>query len=388
MSDPRPLIFYIKRVVNIMASIQKRGRTYQYTVSNIVAGIQKPIRKGGFRTKKEAVVAASEVEANLSKGVNPSTHKVAFNDYFSRWSKLYKKPRVSPITFAHYEYSLKAIANHFQFIAIQDINRQDYQMFLNQLGEGKAKETVAKIHGHIKACVQDAIEDQVIQIDFTRKTDLHWTVKEKSSSEKHLSYKEFEMLISEIRKNLDKGLGYSLLLLAINTGLRFEEIIGLTRNDFNFFNNTINIDKTWGYKKNSPKGFGPTKNEQSIRTIDVDEVTMKHFKNSFKKSPTNLNQLVFYSPTSKYKVISNTNANKLLKRLLTKLNIKPVTLHALRHTHGSVLLYKKASVYYVSEKLGHSNVETTNRVYSHLLEELRVEDRQLSIKVFNEVMSK
>lgn len=371
-----------------MANIQKRGKTYQYTVSNIVSGKQRPIRKGGFRTKKEAVVAASEVEANLSKGINPSTHKVAFNDYFNHWAKLYKKPRVSSVTFAHYVYSLKAIANHFQFIAIQDINRQDYQAFLNQLGEGKAKETVAKIHSHIKACVQDAIEDQVIQIDFTRKTDLHWTVQAKTSSQKHLSYKEFKMLISEIRKNLDRGLGYFLLLLAINTGMRFEEVVGLTRKDFNFSNNTINIVKTWGYKKESPKGFGPTKNKQSVRKIDVDEVTMKHFKELFKELPTNLNQLIFYSPTSKYKVISNTNANKLLKRLLLKLNIKHITLHGLRHTHGSVLLYKKASIYYVSEKLGHSNVETTNRVYSHLLEELRVEDRQLSLKVFKEVMNK
>lgn len=371
-----------------MASIQKRGKTYQYTVSHTVLGNQKIYRKGGFRTKKEAVVAATELEANLSKGVNPSTHKISFKEYFSNWSKLYKKPRVSPVTFAHYEYSLKAICTYFQFSAIQDINRQDYQMFLNQLGEGKAKETVAKIHGHIKACVLDAIEDQVIQIDFTRKTDLHWTVQEKRSSEKHLSYKEFEKLVSAIRKNLNKGLGYSLLLLAINSGLRFEEIVGLTRNDFNFFNNTINVDKTWGYKKNSPEGFGPTKNEQSIRTIDVDQLTMNHFKDLFKNTPTNINRLVFYSPASKYKVISNTNANKLLKGLLLKLNINPITLHGLRHTHGSVLLYKKVSAYYISEKLGHSNIETTNRVYSHLLEELRLEDAQLSVNVFEEVMNK
>lgn len=370
-----------------MASFQKRGKTYQYTVSHTVSGIQKLYRKGGFRTKKEAQIAATKLEAKLAIGITPSTQNVAFSDYFSNWFKLYKKSRISSVTLAHYEYSLKAICNYFQFKPIQDINRQDYQMFLNQLGEGKAKETVAKIHGHIRACILDAIEDQIIRIDFTRKTDLHWTVLAKTSSQKHLSYKEFKMLISEIRKNLDRGLGYSLLLLAINTGMRFEEIIGLTRKDFNFSHNTINIVKTWGYKKESPEGFGLTKNKQSVRKIHVDEVTMKHFKELFKELPTNLNQLIFYSPTSKYKVISNTNANKLLKRLLLKLNIKPITLHGLRHTHGSVLLYKKASIYYVSEKLGHSNIETTNRVYSHLLEELRVEDRQLSLKVFKEVMN-
>lgn len=89
-------------------------------------------------------------------------------------------------------------------------------MFLNWLGEGKARETVAKINGHIKACVQDAIEDQVIQKDFTRKTDLVWTIQSKRSTEKHLSYEESESLLQSIWKNLDKGLGYSLLLLQLH----------------------------------------------------------------------------------------------------------------------------------------------------------------------------
>lgn len=48
-----------------MASYQKRGKTWQYTIS----AKPKPIRKGGFRTKKEAQVAAAEVEAELRKGI-------------------------------------------------------------------------------------------------------------------------------------------------------------------------------------------------------------------------------------------------------------------------------------------------------------------------------
>jgi integrase len=47
--------------------------------------------------------------------------------------------------------------------------------------------------------------------------------------------------------------------------------------------------------------------------------------------------------------------------------------HVLRHTHGSVLIYKKASYQYVSERLGHSDIETTLRVYTYLSKELREE---------------
>lgn len=51
------------------------------------------------------------------------------------------------------------IKEYFSTKAIQDIKRQDYQKFLNWLGSNKAKETVAKVHGHIKSCVKDAMED-------------------------------------------------------------------------------------------------------------------------------------------------------------------------------------------------------------------------------------
>ncbi|WP_346234914.1 tyrosine-type recombinase/integrase [Lysinibacillus telephonicus] len=369
-----------------MASFQQRGKSWQFTISNVINDKQKLIRKSGYRTKKEAQIAAAEVETNLKKGLVPQIKAMSFEEYFENWIKLYKEPRVSLVTLEHYKYSLKAIKNFFQGKPIQDIKRQDYQMFLNWLGKNKAKETVSKINGHVKACVKDAIEEQIIQINFTRKTEITWTVQAKKSTEKHLSFVESERLLQKIWSRLNEGLGYSLLLLAITSGMRYEELIGLTRKDFDFVNNTISINKTWGYKKNSPKGFGPTKNEQSNRTIKMDIKTMNYFARLFKSTPTNIDQLVFYSPSSKYKVISNTNANKLLKKVLDELKIHSITIHGLRHTHGSILLYKKASIHYVSERLGHGDIETTLKVYTHVLKELRIEDEELSMRTFEEMV--
>jgi len=50
------------------------------------------------------------------------------------------------------------------------------------------------------------------------------------------------------------------------------------------------------------------------------------------------------------------------------------TLHALRHTHASMLLSEGLSIQYVSKRLGHANIEITWRVYSHLLEEQKLEE--------------
>lgn len=314
--------------------------------------------------------------------MNPVTKKVPFVEYFEDWIGLYKKYKVSPTTLKHYEYSLNAVREYFSGTPIQNIKRPEYQQFLNKFGNGKAKETVTKVHGHIKSCVKDAMEEQLIQIDFTRKTNPHWTEQAKKSEEKHLNYDESVMLLKSIWTKIDEGLGYSLLLLIATSGMRFAEAIGLTRKDFDFKNDKININKTWGYKKSSPEGKGKTKNQQSKRTIKMDMNTMNHFKKLFNTTPNNIHDLVFYSPESKYKVISNTNANKLLKKLLLELNIEPITLHGLRHTHASVLLYKKASIHYVSERLGHSDIETTLKEYTHVLKEIRLQDEQVTVQTF------
>lgn len=192
-------------------------------------------------------------------------------------------------------------------------------MFLNEFGANKSKETVEKVNSHIRACVKDAVEEQIIPHDFTRKAVLTWTTPSKKPNEKHLNYVDSQLLLNELLNRLDLGLGYYLLLLAITSGLRFGELVGLTTKDFDFKNNNLSINKTWGYMKRSPEGFGPTKNEQSTRVIKMDKATMNEFKKLFSRLPASLYQLVFYSPESKYKVISNTNTNKLLRKTLKEL---------------------------------------------------------------------
>lgn len=368
-----------------MASIQKRGKTYQYTISHTVNGKPKPIRKGGFRTKKEAQIAAAEIESQMNKGILPHLTPVPIDQYFDRWFKLYKT-NISVTTRKHYEYTSNAIKEYFGSKPLQEITKHDYQMFINQFGSNKAKETVEKVNTHIRACIKDAVDEQIIHRDFTRNAVITWTVPAKKSAEKHLGYKESELLLKEIWKKLDKGLGYSLLLLGLTSGMRFGEMVGLTRKDFNFESNTVTINKTWGYLKRHPEGFGPTKNEQSNRTIKMDGQTMRHFKELFKTTPTNIHQLVFYSPSSKYKVISNTNANKLLKKTLLELGITPISIHGLRHTHASVILYKKVSIHYVSERLGHGDIDTTLKQYTHVIKELREKDELGTVNTFEQMV--
>ncbi|WP_188206948.1 site-specific integrase [Alkalibacillus aidingensis] len=372
-----------------MAGAQKRGKTFQYSVSYTVNGKTEQFRKGGFRTKKEAQLAGNEMELQIKKGHLPSSTPSSpqhIDEYFEKWVELYK-PNVAGSTKYNYKYTLNAIKAHFGDIPLQNLKRHDYQLFLNNFGATKSRETVEKVHSHIRACIQDAMEDEIIRHDFTRKAELTWTIKSKKPIEKHLNYNESQRLLNKLFTILDYGLEYYLILLGLTSGLRFGELVGLTTKDFDFQSNTINVEKAWGYLKRSPEGFGPTKNEQSNRIIKIDRRTMEAFKKLFRVMPSNVNQLVFFNSNSKYKVISNSTANKKLKEILKELEINPITMHGLRHTHASVLLHRDVSIDYVSERLGHSDIQTTFNKYAHLLQERRIEDERETMNIFESMVA-
>ncbi|TDQ39190.1 site-specific integrase [Aureibacillus halotolerans] len=366
-----------------MASFQRRGKTWQYTISHK----PKPIRKGGFRTKKEAQAAAHEVESQLRSGISVhAIEDISFAQYFNDWVSVYKS-HTRKNTYERYQTSCRTIKKHFGSKPIQKITKVEYQKFLNKYAKGdeqeRSKATVRKINTHIRACVKDAIDEGIIKIDFTRSAVLGGK-KEKRGDEKHLHYDDSKRLATEIIKRLDKSISYYIMLIALVSGCRYAEIVGLTRKDFDFEKGTISINKTWGYKKEMHEGFGPTKNEQSVRTIAIDGNTMKIFKGLFENIPENIHKLVFYSRSSQYKVVANNTVNKTLRALLEELSIPNISVHGLRHTHASVLLYSGVSIYFVSERLGHGDLETTMNTYAHLVKELRQKDEEKTTEVFSE----
>jgi integrase len=112
---------------------------------------------------------------------------------------------------------------------MQQIKRHDYQLFLNTFGDDKSRETVEKLYLHIRGCVQNAIEEQIIHHDFTRKAVLTWNTPSKKPHEKHLDYIESRRLLKAVFNFSDQELGYYLILLGLTSRARFGELVGLTK---------------------------------------------------------------------------------------------------------------------------------------------------------------
>lgn len=65
----------------------------------------------------------------------------------------------------------------------------------------------------------------------------------------------------------------------------------------------------------------------------------------------------------------STTINNSLKRVLTELEIEPITMHKLRHTHASYLISQGVPLQVIAKRLGHSDTNMIQRVYGHLLQE-------------------
>lgn len=172
---------------------------------------------------------------------------------------------------------------------------------------------------------------------------------------------EYNKLYEELFRNLENELGYYVLLLNLTTGIRYSEAVALAFEDFNFTNNTINVNKSWERNGN----ISPIRSLSGNRIITLDKITMSRFKQLFKTLKTNTEDLVFCNHKSKYKVISKQVTEILLKKVLLNLNIEPVSANDLRYTHASILLSKGLPLQYITERLGHNNIDITNKILDH-----------------------
>lgn len=306
----------------------------------------------------------------------PITADTYLSEYFEQWVKTFKKPIISPVTYIKYQNTHRQIKEYFGETRLCDITRTSYQTVINDYAKVHSKRTTSCFHKQIRASILDAVDEQLINIDPTRKAVITGRLK-KSTKSKYLHNKEWQLLIQNI-DTYNHGITHNLIIyLAAVTGMRFAEILGLTWKDINFSKQQITINKTWDYKYHT--GFIPTKNNSSVRIIDIDKQTIKVLQQHQETQKTwrlnNPHELVCMNIKGKLPV--SATINRHLERLCEALKISIISFHGLRHTHASVLLFQGVNLMAVSKRLGHSNVTTTQNIYLHIIREM--EDRETNL---------
>lgn len=292
-----------------------------------------------------------------------------FCDYYEKWIKIYKEGAIRKVTLDKYKMTLRWLRKLIPDLKIKDLTRISYQELLNEYALEHKRQTTMDFHHQLKGSILDAVDEGLLDRDPTRKA----IIKGKTPSVKKVKYiNQFELhtLLDTLELKNEISWEWMILLIA-KTGLRFSEALALTPADFNFSRQSISVSKTWDYKGEG--GFLPTKNQSSIRKVQIDWQTVIQFSQLIKDLPAD--QPIFVKGK-----VYNSTVNGVLERYCKKAEVPVISIHGLRHTHASLLLFAGVSIASVARRLGHSSMNTTQKTYLHIIQELENRDVDLVMR--------
>lgn len=292
-----------------------------------------------------------------------------FCKYYEQWIRMYKEGAIREVTMKKYEITLVWLQRLVPDLRLSELNRISYQQLLNDYAVYHERQTTMDFHHQLKAAVLDAVDEGFIDRDPTRKA----IIKGKAPREKKIKYlNQFELHTLLVHLHLTPEINWDWFIFIIaKTGMRFSEALALTPKDFDFPHQSLIVNKTWDYKGNG--GFLPTKNKSSVRKIQLDWQTIIKFSELIRDLPED-------EPIFVKGPVYNSTVNDRLERYCKDLGIPVISIHGLRHTHASLLLFAGVSIASVARRLGHASMTTTQKTYIHIIQELENRDIDLVMR--------
>lgn len=293
-----------------------------------------------------------------------------FRDYYAQWVSVYKEGAIRKVTLGKYMMAHEWLKKLVPEVRLCDVTRIVYQQLLNDYAKTHERQTTMDFHHQLKGAILDAVDEGLIEHDPTRKV----IIKGKQPTEKKIKYlNQYELHTLLKGLNLGKEISWDwFILLVAKTGMRFSEALALTPRDFDLSHQLLSVSKTWDYKGKG--GFLPTKNKSSVRKIQIDWQIVVQFSELLKDLPED--KPIFVTKERVY----NSTVNGILERYCKALEIPVISVHGLRHTHASVLLFAGVSIGSVARRLGHASMTTTQKTYLHIIHELENQDVDLVMR--------
>ena len=301
------------------------------------------------------------------------TKDALFHEYYAQWIRVYKEGAIRKVTMDKYLMTQSWLKRLAPDLKVHELSRITYQQLINDYAVYHEKQTTMDFHHQLKCAILDAVDEGLIERDPTRKVIIKGRPP-KAKKVKYLNQFELHTLLNTL--NLEPEINWDwFILLVAKTGMRFSEALAITPADFDFGRQTLSISKTWDYKGEG--GFLPTKNKSSVRKIQIDWQIVVKFSELTKTLPQN--QPVFVGESKVY----NSTVNDVLTRHCRRCGISEISIHGLRHTHASLLLFAGVSIASVARRLGHASMTTTQKTYLHIIQELENKDVDLVMRTLS-----
>lgn len=328
-------------------------------------------------TKKEAQDFLNRTLTEISAGTFTVQTRLTVNAYLDQWLETAARPRLRERTFEDYrEYLKRYIRPALGKGLLAEIRPLNIQkLYTDMLDRGLSPRTVRYCHAILTSALKQAVKWQILASNPASMVDLPRMQRKEMQS---LSPEDAARFLDVARQ--DKwGVIFS---VALTTGLRPEEYLGLQWKDINFESGTAVVRRALVWKR---KGGGwsmqEPKTSQSRRSVPMPVSVVRELK-AHRRNQAEERMRAGAAYQDDDFVFAGELGNPLLLSNLYRRHFKPILAQAglpssfriydLRHTCATLLLGAGENAKIVAERLGHSTVVLTLDTYSHVLPTMQV----------------
>ena len=344
-------------------------------------GKERRTTRRGFKTMKEAKQAERNLLLDVEENGLPSNQSDGFQDptfekLASLWLENYKTT-VKPSTFENVKSKVeKMTEEHFEGMKLKKITVAYCQKIVIELNKSYV------LYNHYLSVINRIFKYAVL-MDVLSSNPFDKVIKPKSRQTQRkgnfLTKEELKEFL-KLAQNTTLSYFFPLVHLMSYTGLRQGEALALKWSDIDFENKKITVNKT-AVRIKEKQTLQTPKTKNSKRVISIDPATLSILR-SWKKDQIKIyfkngkhfegdENFIFTNQRGEWVHIHN--FIRYFKRFIADHKLKPITPHGLRHTHASLLFSAGVEPKNISDRLGHSTVQITLDLYTHITEEQRTD---------------
>jgi integrase len=349
----------------------KDGKVIGYRGSYIVNGKRYYV---SAKTKTETEQKLRQSMTDADRGLTFDAGGLRLGDYLDRWLKDSVQDTVRDTTFERYEQIVRVhIKPILGPLKLKNLTPTHVRGLYKEKLQSLSPRTVQYIHVTLHKALKQAVSDGLIPRNVTE-----------AVKPPQIRREEIHPLTPEqVKTLLDTARGdrlETLYVLAVHTGLRQGELLGLKWDDVDLEAGTLQVRRTLTTAKGGPVLSAP-KTKGSRRSVGLSQTAVNTLRSHLERQLEEIdragsswleNGLIFASETGE--PLERRNVSKYqFKKLLKRAGLPDVRFHDLRHTCATLLLGSNVNPKIVSEMLGHATIAITLDTYSHVLPNMQNE---------------
>jgi integrase len=364
--------------------IIKRKGSSNYTIVlqlglDPVSGKRKQRWIAAGTSKREAEAKLAELLHEQAQGTLTKPNKLTIGECLDQWLRDYR-PRIAPNTAQSYEFfierHIKPAIGQIPLTSLTPVHLQ--RLYSDKLSSGRkdgkgglSGRSVRYIHVTLHRALKSAVRLGILSRNVADNVDV-------PGIECHEMRTMTEDDILTFLESAKTGPYYVLYFLALFSGLRRSELLGLRWTDIDLLGCQLSVTRTLHRLNNGEIIFKEPKTQKSRRLVALSPATVQVLRDHKASQETERllagkllkeDDLVFAQPDGQ--PLKPDTVSHAFVALARRLGFEGISLHSCRHSHATLLLKRNTHPAVVMQRLGHSSITVTINTYSHVMPSLQ-----------------